>query len=333
MDKQPLVSVIIPTHNSARYIERCLEALLTSSYSPYEVVVVDDASTDDTAELTGRYDVIRVQLSQQSGPSAARNHFVSKTKGDILFFIDSDVQIYRNSIARVVTDFKKNTNIAAVFGSYDDSPAESNFVSQYKNLFHHFIHQRSSSEAKTFWAGCGAVRREVFEKIGGFDSCRFLKPSIEDIEMGVRMKRLGYRILFDKDLQVKHLKKWKFGSLLRVEILHRAIPWSKLILESSSMNNDLNLKKSHRISAFLVDLTVLFLLISVFSSWFFYWIPLFLIAILILNFRLYWFFFRRRGIMFTFMAFPMHLFYYFYSSISFAVCWCINMLSLKKELQ
>ena len=78
------------------------------------------------------------------------------------------------------------------------APRLQGVVSQYRNLLHHFVHQHGNSEASTFWAGCGAIRRSVFEEMGGFDEQRFPTPSIEDIELGYRLRQAGHRILLDK---------------------------------------------------------------------------------------------------------------------------------------
>ncbi len=198
-----------------------------SSYAACEVLVVDDASTDDGADICRRKKVRVLQLPRQSGPAAARNYGATRARGDVLFFVDADVLVRSDTLARVAGHFLNNPGVAAVFGSYDNSPAEQNFLSQYKNLYHHFVHQQASHEAVTFWAGCGAIRRDVFEAVGGFDQDRYAEPSIEDIELGYRMRRMGHRILLDKELQVKHLKQWKMGSLLRADVLNRALPLVK----------------------------------------------------------------------------------------------------------
>lgn len=321
MASELFVSIIIPAYNAAKHIDRCLTAIKASSYPSYEIIVVDDGSTDDSIHIARKMGATVFQMPHQSGPAAARNLGAEKAKGNILFFVDADVLIQRETVARVASDFQQNPDIVAVFGSYDDSPAESNFLSQYKNLFHHFVHQQASAEAMTFWAGCGAIRRELFQKIGGFDQERYRRPEIEDIELGYRMRRMGYRILLDKDLQVKHLKLWRFVSLLRADIVYRAIPWTKLILERRQMINDLNIQTSDRISAGLVGLSLGILPFSFFIPRLLYSVFLLLAVIFFLNYKVYRFFLNQRGVKFAALVFPMHLLYYLYSGVTFVLCW------------
>jgi len=261
-----------------------------------------------------------LRMASQSGPAAARNVGAKEARGEILFFVDSDVLVEPSAVARVAEDFLNNPEIAVVFGSYDDEPAETNFLSQYKNLQHHFVHQQSSSEASTFWAGCGAIRRHAFEAVGGFDPSRYSRPSIEDIELGYRLRREGYRILLDKRLQGKHLKKWGLRSWLRADILGRAFPWSELILESGSAIHDLNLKTSDRVSSALVGILVAVLTIAVPAPIVLWLVPGILAVLIILNYDFYRFFVRRRGLLFLALAFPTHLLYYLYSGLTFLFC-------------
>ena len=269
------------------------------------------------------------RLEVQSGVAAARNLGVRHAKGEILLFVDSDVVVKTDSIERLVKNFQSAPDTAAVFGSYDDTPAASNFFSQYKNLFHHFVHQESSREAVTFWAGCGAIRRDIFDATYGFDQERYLRPSIEDIELGNRLTRMGYRIVLDKHLQVQHLKRWTFFSLIKTDIFCRAVPWSRLMLEAGETVKDLNLKQSHRISTGLVGLSLMMVPFSFLEVQLLYLMAVCLIIILGLNWKLYWFFFEKRGITFAAAAFPMHLLYYLYSGVTFSACWCINRVTRK----
>ncbi|MEE9165015.1 MAG: glycosyltransferase [Nitrospinota bacterium] len=323
---QPEVSIIIPAYNSERYIERCLDAIMGSSYPACEIIVVDDCSTDGTVEKAREKGAVILHSPQQSGPAFTRNLGAKHTKGEILLFIDSDIIVKEDTIKQVLSNFLHFPEIAALFGSYDDDPEERNFVSQYKNLFHHYHHQHAQRNAITFWAGCGAIRKNIFEELGGFDQTQYCKPSIEDIELGYRLHKKGYQILLDKSLTVKHLKRWDFLSMLRTDIFQRAIPWSQLIVETKFMPKDLNLSVSHKISSisiFLLLLTSPFAFLGYTKLYELLTIML-LINLIILNRSLYVFFVRNRGILFAIKAIPFHLLYYLYSGLSFALCWLIH---------
>ena len=337
MSTQPFVSVVIPVYNGSKYLGKCLDAVSVSTYKSYEIIVADDGSTDNSAEIARKKEATVFQLSQQSGPAAARNYAAKKARGDILFFIDADILVQKGTIARMVADFNENPDVAAVFGSYDDKPTEGNFISQYKNLFHHFHHQHSCKETFTFWAGCGATRKKCFEEVGGFNQRKYTKPSIEDIELGYRIHKKGYRMLLDRDLQVKHLKRWEFLSMLHTDIFQRAIPWSRLILETKFMPKGLNLKMAHKTSSISVALMIMVIPILLFGHTKFYDIPvvptagLFLtilfVNFLILNRELYGFYARKKGIGFMVQVIPLHLLYYLYGSTSFVVCWIFYRIS------
>ena len=110
-----------------------------------------------------------------------------------MFFVDADVTVPSDAVGQVATLFQGEPDIAALFGSYDDNPGEATFLSQYRNLLHHYVHQHAREDAATFWGACGAIRRDVFLALGGFDET-YAKPSIEDIELGYRLKQAGYSI-------------------------------------------------------------------------------------------------------------------------------------------
>jgi cellulose synthase/poly-beta-1,6-N-acetylglucosamine synthase-like glycosyltransferase len=191
-----------------------------------------------------------VALDERCGPGQARNRGAATARGAYLLFVDADVCLRPDAMSRVVATFVNDPAADAVFGSYDLHPAAPNFISQYKNLFHHFVHGEARREASTFWAGCGAVRRRVFLDLDGFDA-HFDRPCIEDIEFGVRLKEAGGRILIDKEMQGTHLKRWKLWSLIRTDIFDRGIPWTRLILQQGKAPNDLNLTFGQRLSALL----------------------------------------------------------------------------------
>lgn len=321
MNNQMLISIIVPVYNGGKFLPRCLDALNSSTHRSYEIIVVDNGSTDDSAGISREKGATVLEMPGPAGPAAARNLGAQKARGEILFFVDADVVVEPDSVARVASDFQAHPEIAALFGSYDAEPAEKNFLSQYKNLYHHFTHQCGRTDAATFWAGCGAIRRAAFEAVGGFDQKLYERPCIEDIELGYRLRRMGFKILLDKELQCKHLKQWRLKSLLSADILHRAVPWSRLILESREMVNDLNLQTKERVSSALVALSLLILPFSFFKPQLLIAIPILLSIIFALNHRLYSFFWKLKGARFVALAFLMQLLHYFYSGSAFALCW------------
>jgi GT2 family glycosyltransferase len=262
-----------------------------------------------------------LRLARNSGPGAARNTGSRAARGDVVFFVDADVVVMAEAIGRVIRTFEDDPGLAAVFGSYDRRPREPGLVSQYRNLLHHYIHQIGNPDASTFWAGCGAIRRSVFIGVGGFDAERFPRPSIEDIELGHRLRSAGYRIRLDRDLQGTHLKRWRLRSAIRTDITCRAVPWARLILTNRHAPNDLNLKWDQRVSVGLVGLAVLLGLVSPLGTKFLVMAAIALATVLILNRRLFGFLRRQRGIAFALACVPLHILYFLYSGLSLGYVW------------
>ena len=280
------ISVIIPVRNGGQELERCLAALDRSRYSDYECIVVDDGSTDGSAGVAEGHGCRVIRLPASGGPAAARNLGARQATGEILFFIDADVCVQPDSVGRVAGHFAGQEDLDAVIGSYDESPDSPDFLSQYKNLMHCFVHQSAQQAGSTFWSGCGAIRKAVFEKYSGFSES-YRRPAIEDIELGYRMAADGRRITLDKGLRVKHLKAWSFWRLVKTDIVDRGIPWTELILRDSNMPNDLNLQISQRISVALV--AMMLLAVGALAVHFrgLFLVPLLLLLVLLLS--LYWF--------------------------------------------
>jgi glycosyltransferase involved in cell wall biosynthesis len=333
---EPRLSVIVPARNARMHLSRCLDALAHSEYGNFEVMVVDDCSTDNTAEIAGRYGARLVPTPQTLGPAGARNLGASCTSGEILVFVDADVVVAPDTLSRIADDFSGDAELAAVFGSYDDQPAWPTFISQYKNLMHHYVHQTASDSATTFWAGCGAIRRAVFEEFHGFDAETYKTPSIEDIALGLQLAQQRRVIRLDKQIQVKHLKRWTVRNLLRADILYRAVPWTRLILQSRQLPRDLNLTYASRASSLLAGLLVLAVLLAPLSLAGI--VPLkpaaglaalgiIALALVLLNLDVYRFFWRSRGVWFAVRAVPVHWTYYVYSGVTFVYCLAMHVFS------
>ena len=312
------LSVIVPERNGGASLQKCLTGLIKATPPPAELIVVSDGDTDESWRIAEEFGAKVLRISKPQGPARARNLGAQTARGDILFFVDADVVIPSDAINKVESAFSNDPQLAALFGSYDDEPAETNFLSQYKNLFHHYVHQMSREEASTFWAGCGAIRRKVFMELGGFNEF-YGVPCIEDIELGYRLKKAGYRIWLYKGLQVKHLKHWGVSSLIKSDFFQRALPWTELILWNRNFVNDLNLRVSNRISVMLTH----GLLIALIGGY--WWFGSLAVAgvlallLLIINRSVYNFFLLKRGFWFMIGTIPWHWAYYFYSGLAFAI--------------
>jgi glycosyltransferase involved in cell wall biosynthesis len=312
------ISVIVPVKNGGAGFKKCLSALTQAMSPSNELIVVGDGDTDGSSHVAEEFGAKVLKIPVSQGPARARNLGANLAQGDVLFFIDADVVPSPSAIRQVEAAFREDSQLAALFGSYDEDPAETNFLSQYKNLSHHYIHQISKEEASTFWAGCGAIRRHIFLQFGGFNES-YKKPCIEDIELGYRLKQAGYRIRLSKALQVKHLKRWGIISMTKSDFFDRALPWTELILRDRQFVNDLNLRLSSRLS---VILTYGLLLTLIGGFW---WPGLFaiscvlILSLLTLNEPIYRFFLKKRGLWFMIRALPWHWFYYFYSGLAFAI--------------
>jgi glycosyltransferase involved in cell wall biosynthesis len=170
-DKElPALSVVVPVRNDPANLERCLAALETSDHPEFEVIVVDDASTDETPAAARRFGARLLHQKRRTGPAAARNRGAKAARHPFLFFLDADVAVRPETLSRVAERFLRQPETDAFFGSYDVRPSAPNLVSQFRNLVHHYVHQSGNEEASTFWSGCGAMKRSLFLEVGGFDT-------------------------------------------------------------------------------------------------------------------------------------------------------------------
>jgi GT2 family glycosyltransferase/4-amino-4-deoxy-L-arabinose transferase-like glycosyltransferase len=317
----PRISVIIPVHNGGDHLGRCLEALARSTRPPDELIVVDDGSADDPSGLAQPYHAQIISLIDgPHGPARARNRGAAAARGEILVFVDADVAVRPDTLALIEQHLTDHPQIAALFGSYDADPPAPGLVTLYKNLLHHYVHQRGKQQASTFWAGCGAIRQDVFDALGGFDES-YDRPSIEDIELGYRLRRAGHRVWLFPDLQVTHLKGWSLAGLLRSDILDRAAPWTRLIMKQERLPADLNLDIRSRLSALSVWAAVVFLMLGIATSsiGFFVGALLGVGVVGALNGALYRLFTRKGGVRFAAGAAGLHALYLLYSSLTFAL--------------
>jgi glycosyltransferase involved in cell wall biosynthesis len=326
--RRPYLSVVIPVKNGRRFLPEMLETLCSGDYprDQWELIVVDDGSTDDSSLVASRFADVIIRLpGPPHGPGYARNRGVERARGECVAFLDADVVVRSDTLRQLAFTLTSRTDIDAVFGAYCDEPSAAGLVSQYRNLLHHYTHDQDPGEVHSFWAGCGAVRRQVFVDVGMYDEWRFSRAQIEDIELGYRLAGHGHRILLRPDIQVTHLKRWTFWGMMRADFVDRGVPWARLLAEQRALLGpsgarlaSLNLRAKEKSNAFFVSLGVVLLVVSIAMRQ-----PrvadvgmAFLLLVVLRGLSLYSFFFRKRGLIFVVSAVVLHLIYYLTAAVS-----------------
>jgi glycosyltransferase involved in cell wall biosynthesis len=184
----PLVSVVVPMYNDRRTVDLCLRSVLAQTYPELEVIVVDDASTDDSAELAAAHPVRLVRAPRNGGPGATRNLGVQHANGEIIFFLDADLTMHPEAVAQAVRLFGENPSYGAVFGIPDKEPlfAET-LVGQYRILQYHYWRKSAEGMVSGGFYALGAVRRSAFLEAGWFN------PALRQTEEIDHAERLAAR--------------------------------------------------------------------------------------------------------------------------------------------
>lgn len=318
------ICVIVPAYEAAHYLEESLPPLIALRDGGHvaDVIVVDDCSPNpETADTAERLGATVIRATKNGGPGAARNLAATRTDCELLWFVDADVVVHPESVDRIPIAFA-NPAVHAMFGSYDENPPAPGFASQYKNLMHRYYHTHSSRQASTFWSGCGVVRREEFLRLNGFDVEQFTKPSIEDIELGYRIREAGGEIVLDPELLCTHLKEWSLREVVMTDVLKRAVPWSRLLATREMPENNLNVSTPERIRAGIAGLWALSILGATISVLWPHGAMVFMAMTIIMvsaNWRLLMFFTRRKGLPFGLAALAFHQVYYIYSAVAFSL--------------
>ena len=318
----PRLSVVVPVCDGMAQLERSLPAIFATldhaGERDPEVIVVDDGSTDDSAEFARKKGASVVPSGgRMVGPARARNVGVESASGKIILFVDCDVVVHEDVAQKILEAFNA-PDVVAIFGSYDSNPSHPGFMSQYVNLRHHHVHQKSNGNASTWWSGLGAIRREVFEDVGGFDADRYPRPSIEDIELGVRLRAHGH-IRCVPTIQGTHLKRWSLGEVVRTDIFRRALPWANLMFQHPKTFGDLNVSAFERFRALIALALVTSAMLTLYGVTAPWLTPLLFLVAILLNRDLARLFNRCNGPWFAFRGLLFHQLYYIYSSSAYVL--------------
>ncbi len=196
------VSVVIPAYNCEGTIKKTLQSVFAQTYPSINVIVVDDGSTDKTAQIIQSFNGVTYFYQKNAGPAAARNHGAKESKDEIVFFTDSDCVPAQDWIEKGVKPFQEE-RVVVVAGSYG-IVNEENILARciHKEILyrHHHLMPRYP---KVFGSYNFGVRKKVFEEVGGFnESYRY--ASGEDNDLSYKILEAGYKIYFEKEALVNH---------------------------------------------------------------------------------------------------------------------------------
>lgn len=238
------VSFITPAFSAMRTLSACIRSIREAAPPGSEVIIVVDGAIDETSRLAEQLADKVIHRPCQGGAARSRNDGARVASGDILMFVDADVTVNPEAVAGAIARLDEGAD--AVFGAYEALPPVGvrNLATTYKNLLHHYTHLHANQDANTFWSGFGAVRRDAFWQVGGFDPSVTTTADVEDIHLGYRLRAAGRTIRLDPSLQVQHHKRYTFRGVIESDVVHRAIPWTRAMLECKVIRPDMNLRRS-----------------------------------------------------------------------------------------
>ena len=203
------ISVIIPNRNSAETIGLCLEALFASTHDAFEVIVVDDGSTDDSVAIINHYPCTLLRLRDHCGTAAARNRGARISRGSLLFFIDADCLVEKDTLAIAERAAARLGPDTVLGGSYTLRPHDQGFFSMFQSAFIRCCELKDIHNPNYVAGHAMVVPAPLFRASGGF--AEDVRPILEDVEYSHRLRRQGYRLVMEPGLQVRHI--FNFTSL------------------------------------------------------------------------------------------------------------------------
>ena len=258
----PRISVVMPVYNAGKLLGECLEALRASEGVSYEILVVDDSSTDDSREVAQAHGARVIPSGGRLGPAGARNRGAEQARGEILFFVDSDVVIKPDTLRGLAEAFDRDPRLDGAIAVQAPAMRLENICSRYKNLWMYYTYARLAGEdVPLFYTTAAAIRRRVFVEAGGFDG-NYTNPNVEDTDFGQKLARLGYRVRVLPTLEVEHVKGYDLRGLLRTDYL-RSVSLARLKLRKrgdTMTSNDTSVPIGYMVSVPLAAVTSVVLL-------------------------------------------------------------------------
>jgi glycosyltransferase involved in cell wall biosynthesis len=302
------ISVVIPNYNGITTIGKCLDSVFSSGYDNFEVIVVDDCSTDNSIEIIKKFPCKIIRSDKNSGASSSRNTGACNSSGDILFFTDADCILQKGTLSSVDKAFSGDDS-KIIGGTYTKVPYDDRFFSAFQSIFINY--SETKKKAPDYVATHAMViDRNVFQKSGGFAE-DFL-PILEDVEFSHRLRRSGYKLAMNPDILVQHIFNFTFKKSL-LNALRKTTYWTVYSLKNKDWLKDSG-TASLELKANVASLVLNTFLIILF---FFYKNTVFLMLILliftlnlVLNSGLLMSFYTSKGFLFSLKATLYYMFVY-----------------------
>ncbi len=289
-------SIIIPVYNAQDTLKACLDSIFSLKNKDFEVIIVDDKSTDKSLYIANKYPCKIITLEENGGAGSARNAGKDKSQGEILVFIDSDVVIKNNTLNLIEESFKEDTDVIAITGMLARECHFNDFFSQYKNLYMNFIFKKCPRHVDFLYGSIIAIRRDSFLKFN-----EKIKLT-DDTELGQRYKESGKNILLNHGLEVIHLKKYSFWSIIKNDF---SVPfwWAKSFMMHKGYLDILKKKRfAHARMSQILSILASYLFIMSLILWNYPGaglISFFLLSLLLLlNFEFFLFLYTEKGTIF-----------------------------------
>ncbi len=271
----PLISVVVPVYNSSTTIAECLEAILANDYPDFEVIVVDDESSDNSVEIIKRFPVRLLELKGRLGAGAARQAGAKEAQGEIIAFTDADCVVPRDWLAKIAKRFKENPSLAGIGGVYKPHPQDG-LISRFANWsvyisYYPFV----AKDTDSLNTGNCAYRRDIFLSCPPPEHDYFRgMAAAEDTLLSMEISKKG-KLIHDWDLYIYHRSRDTIPKLFKQQITRG---YSRTILSAKHPKTQVIDKASGMMLHIITRLLSTFVLyISVLLT-FILWSPWYLIA-------------------------------------------------------
>ncbi|MDX1776989.1 MAG: glycosyltransferase family A protein, partial [Desulfobulbales bacterium] len=222
-------------YNGAETIGRCLDAAFKSRYTDFEVIVVDDFSSDNSTAIIEKYPCRLIRLNKHAGASKTRNTGAEHSRGEDLFFIDSDCLLQPDTIAAAAAAHLQEGPEVIIGGTYTQLPYDQGFFSVFQSVFIHYSETKNLQNPDYIATHAMVIGADLFKKLGGFDE--HFMPILEDVEFSHRLKEKGYRLRMNENILVQHIFNFNLVKSMRNGI-RKSKYWSIYSLKNRDLLAD-----------------------------------------------------------------------------------------------